>query len=37
MTKINSLRGMPDLYPEDLISWHTVENKLVEIFNRQNC
>ncbi len=33
MTKINSLRGMPDLYPEDLISWHPVENKLVEIFN----
>ncbi|MDA8885042.1 histidine--tRNA ligase [Gammaproteobacteria bacterium] len=31
--KINSLRGMPDFYPEDIISWTPVENKLEEIFN----
>ena len=28
MTKINSLRGMPDLYSDDLISWTSVENNL---------
>jgi histidyl-tRNA synthetase len=32
MTKINSLRGMPDLYSDDLISWTPVEKKLEEIF-----
>ena len=32
MTKINSLRGMPDLYSDDLIRWTPVEKKLEEIF-----
>jgi histidyl-tRNA synthetase len=32
MTKINSLRGMPDFYSDDLISWSPVENKLEKIF-----
>ena len=32
MTKINSLRGMPDLYSDDLISWTPVENNLENIF-----
>ena len=32
MTKINSLRGMPDLYSDDLISWTSVENNLENIF-----
>ena len=32
MNKINSLRGMPDFYSDDLISWTPVENKLEKIF-----
>ena len=32
MDKINSLRGMPDFYSDDLISWTPVENKLEEVF-----
>ena len=32
MTKINSLRGMPDLYSDDLLSWTSVENNLENIF-----
>ena len=32
MTKINSLRGMPALYSDDLISWTSVENNLENIF-----
>jgi histidyl-tRNA synthetase len=31
--KIQSLRGMPDLFPEDLQKWHTFESKLSEIFH----
>ena len=31
--KIQSLRGMPDLFPEDLEKWHTFESKLSEIFH----
>ena len=30
--KIQSLRGMPDLFPEDLEKWHIFESKLSEIF-----
>ena len=32
MNKINSLRGMPDFYSDDLIRWTPVENKLEKIF-----
>ena len=32
MDKINSLRGMPDFYSDDLISWTPVENKSEEVF-----
>ena len=31
--KIQSLRGMPDLFPEDLERWHIFESKLSEIFH----
>ena len=31
MNKINSLRGMPDFYSDDLIRWTPVENKLEKI------
>jgi histidyl-tRNA synthetase len=31
--KIQSLRGMPDLFPEELKKWHTFESKLLEIFH----
>ena len=34
--KIQSLRGMPDLFPEDLEKWHIFESKLIEIFNSFN-
>ena len=34
--KIQSLRGMPDLFPEDLERWHLLESKLAEIFNSFN-
>jgi histidyl-tRNA synthetase len=34
--KIQSLRGMPDLFPEDLERWHLLELKLAEIFNSFN-
>jgi len=34
--KIQSLRGMPDLFPEDLEKWHIFELKLLEIFNSFN-
>ena len=30
---IQSLRGMPDLFPEDLEKWHLVEKKLSTIFS----
>ena len=30
--KIQSLRGMPDLFPEDLERWHILESKLSKIF-----
>ena len=31
--KIQSLRGMPDLFPEDLDRWHIFESKLSKIFH----
>ena len=31
--KIQSLRGMPDLFPEDLDKWHIFESKLSKIFH----
>ena len=31
--KIQSLRGMPDLFPEDLEKWHYFESKLFQIFH----
>jgi len=31
--KIQSLRGMPDLFPEDLDKWHVFESKLSKIFH----
>ena len=31
--KIQSLRGMPDLFPEDLEGWHIFESKLANIFH----
>ena len=31
--KIQSLRGMPDLFPEDLERWHYFESKLNHVFN----
>ena len=31
--KIQSLRGMPDLFPEDLDRWHIFESKLANIFH----
>ena len=31
--KIQSLRGMPDLFPEDLERWHIFESKLSKIFH----
>ena len=31
--KIQSLRGMPDLFPEDLERWHIFESKLANIFH----
>ncbi len=31
--KIQSLRGMPDLFPEDLVRWHIFESKLSKIFH----
>ena len=34
--KIQSLRGMPDLFPEDLERWHLLESKLAKIFNSFN-
>ena len=34
--KIQSLRGMPDLFPEDLKRWHYFESKLTYIFNSFN-
>ena len=34
--KIQSLRGMPDLFPEDLERWHYFESKLKYIFNSFN-
>ena len=34
--KIQSLRGMPDLFPEDLERWHYFESKLAHIFNSFN-
>ena len=34
--KIQSLRGMPDLFPEDLERWHLFESKLVKVFNSFN-
>ena len=34
--KIQSLRGMPDLFPEDLERWHYFESKLTYIFNSFN-
>ncbi len=30
--KIQSLRGMPDLFPQDLERWHIFESKLSEVF-----
>jgi len=35
--KIQSLRGMPDLFPEDLEKWHIFESKLLQIFNSFNA
>ena len=34
--KIQSLRGMPDLFPEDLERWHYFESKLNHVFNSFN-
>ncbi len=34
--KIQSLRGMPDLFPEDLERWHIFESKLYKIFHSFN-
>ena len=34
--KIQSLRGMPDLFPKDLEKWHYFESKLTDIFNSFN-
>ena len=34
--KIQSLRGMPDLFPEDLERWHIFESKLSKIFHSFN-
>ena len=34
--KIQSLRGMPDLFPKDLERWHVFESKLLQIFNSFN-
>ena len=34
--KIQSLRGMPDLFPEDLERWHIFESKLCNIFHSFN-
>ncbi len=34
--KIQSLRGMPDLFPEDLDRWHVFESKLSKIFHSFN-
>ena len=34
--KIQSLRGMPDLFPEDLERWHYFESKIAHIFNSFN-
>ncbi len=34
--KIQSLRGMPDLFPEDLDRWHIFESKLANIFHSFN-
>ena len=34
--KIQSLRGMPDLFPEDLERWHLFESKLAKVFNSFN-
>ena len=34
--KIQSLRGMPDLFPEDLERWHLFESKLSKIFHSFN-
>ena len=34
--KIQSLRGMPDLFPEDLERWHIFESKLANIFHSFN-
>ena len=34
--KIQSLRGMPDLFPEDLERWHYFESKIAQIFNSFN-
>ncbi len=35
--KIQSLRGMPDLFPEDLDRWHVFESKLSKIFHSFNA
>ncbi len=34
--KIQSLRGMSDLFPENLAKWHFLESKLFNIFNSFN-
>ena len=34
--KIQSLRGMPDLFPDDLKKWHMLEKKLYQAFDAFN-
>jgi len=34
---IQSLRGMPDLFPEDLKNWHILEDELSKLFTSFNC
>ena len=34
--KIQSLRGMPDLFPDDLKKWHMLETKLYQAFDAFN-
>ena len=35
--KIQSLRGMPDLFPEDLEKWQLLESKLFKVFQFFNA
>ena len=34
--KIQSLRGMPDFFPDDLKKWHILEEKLSQAFDAFN-